>query len=184
MKVPPAALPPGVVTVTLAGPAAAGGVENVSDVPVFAVVATSVPPMSTVAPLSSVPEIVTAVPPVVGPVEGSMAVIVGAAMYVYGALWVEVPPGVVTVTLRAPALPTLGTVTAAVSSVPDRIVAGVPPKLTPVAPRRLAPEMVTEPPPESGPEALDSPLTDGAGVLPVIATLLTVVPLRSAELAV
>ena len=76
---------------------------------------------------------------------------------------VEVPPGVVTVTLTAPALPG-GLVT--VICVPESaaIFAAAPPKLTPVAPPRLVPVIVTAVPPAVVPLDGDSPVTAGAGV--------------------
>jgi hypothetical protein len=74
----------------------------------------------------------------------------------------EVPPGVVTVTLTAPALPG-GLVT--VICVPESalIFAAAPPKLT-EAPPRLVPVIVTAVPPAVVPLDGDSPVTAGAGV--------------------
>jgi len=74
-------VPPGVVTKTLAAPAAWAGVTAVivvADTTVTEVAA--VPPMVTlVAPVKPVPVIVTLLPPAVGPVLGESTVTVGAA---------------------------------------------------------------------------------------------------------
>ena len=74
----------------------------------------------------------------------------------------EVPPGVVTVTFTAPALPG-GLVT--VICVPESaaVFAAAPPKLT-EAPPRLVPVIVTAVPPAVVPLDGDSPVTAGAGV--------------------
>ena len=76
---------------------------------------------------------------------------------------VAVPPGVVTVTLTVPAAPD-GLVT--VICVPESlaIFPAAPPKLTPVAPARLVPLMVTAVPPAVLPLDGDTPVTAGAGV--------------------
>ena len=75
----------------------------------------------------------------------------------------ELPPGVVTVTLTAPALPG-GLVT--VICVPESAVTlpAAPPKLTLVAPPRLVPLIVTAVPPAVVPLDGDNPVTAGAGV--------------------
>ena len=77
----------------------------------------------------------------------------------------EVPAGVVTVMSTVP-LPG-GLV--AVICVPESAVtvAGVPPKLTPVAPERPVPVMVTLVPPAAGPLAGDTPVTAG-GAAPAV----------------
>jgi hypothetical protein len=74
------AVPPGAVTATSAAPAVRAGVVAVMDVALFTVNAlAAVPPNDTaVAPVKLVPVRVTEVPPVVGPVAGETAVIVGA----------------------------------------------------------------------------------------------------------
>jgi hypothetical protein len=72
-------LPAGVVTTTWAGPAAWGGVVAVIWVDEFTVkLVAGVPPKVTaVAPVNAVPMIVTAVPPLVGPMVGWIDAIAG-----------------------------------------------------------------------------------------------------------
>jgi hypothetical protein len=63
-----------------------------------------------------------------------------------------VPPGVVTVTLTAPALSAGAVAVMLVPPVTVKLVAFVPPNLTAVAPVKLVPVIVTDVPPESGPD--------------------------------
>ena len=74
-------VPPGVVTVTLAGPAVPGGEVTVIEVAELTTTdVPAVPPKLTVAPATKlVPVMVTEVPPVVGPAVELMDVTVGAA---------------------------------------------------------------------------------------------------------
>jgi hypothetical protein len=75
----------------------------------------------------------------------------------------EVPPGVVTVTLTAPALPG-GLVTAICVPESAAIFAAAPPKRT-MAPPKLAPVIVTAVPPAVVPLDGDNPVTAGAEVM-------------------
>ncbi len=62
-----------------------------------------------------------------------------------------VPPGVVTSTLLAPAVPAGVLQVMVVALFTVRLVAAVPPKVTPVAPVKLVPVSVTTVPPPVGP---------------------------------
>ena len=72
-------MPPGVTTSTATAPAAFTGVTAVIDVALFTVklVALVLPKRTAVAPVKSVPVIVTVVPPAVGPLFGLTDEIVG-----------------------------------------------------------------------------------------------------------
>ena len=71
----------GVVTTTLTAPAAWPGVVAVIEVPLKTEIPVAAIPskVTEVAPIRSVPVIVTPVPPTVGPVGGAMLVTVGRA---------------------------------------------------------------------------------------------------------
>lgn len=75
------ASPPGVVSTTSTAPAAFAGVTAVTDVPLTTVneVAAVPPNVTPVAPLKLLPEIVTVVPPAIGPLTGANEAIVGTA---------------------------------------------------------------------------------------------------------
>jgi hypothetical protein len=75
----------------------------------------------------------------------------------------EVPAGVVTVTLTVPVLLTAGLVTVICVAESAVIVAAAPPKLTPVAPARPVPVSVTDVPPPVGPRAADIAVSTGGG---------------------
>jgi hypothetical protein len=100
-----------------------------------------------------VPVIVIAVLPAVGPVAGAMLVNVGAAVmvYVYTFVPVAVPPGVVTITLTTPAEWKGVVAVIDVSLTTVTLVAAVPPRVTPVAPVKPDPVIVTLVPPAIGP---------------------------------
>ena len=74
-------VPPGVVTRTLAVPAVPTGVVAVMEVVLTTttLVAAAPPRVTLVAPVKLVPVMVTAWPPAVGPVDGLIALTVGAA---------------------------------------------------------------------------------------------------------
>jgi hypothetical protein len=84
----------------------------------------------------------------------------------------DVPPGPVTVTSTVPADPAGAVAVICVAELTVKLVAGVDPKLTAVAPVKLVPEIVTEVPPpldptdglaettEGGPEPNDTALFD------------------------
>jgi hypothetical protein len=73
-----------------------------------------------------------------------------------------VPLGVVTVTSRVPAVPKGATALMAVSDRTVKSAAGVPPKLTALAPVKPLPVMTTVLPPASTPLLPAMPLTVGA----------------------
>jgi hypothetical protein len=79
-----ALVPPGVVTVTSIVPAVPAGLVTVIWVALFTVIPVPLvaPNWTAVAPVKFVPVIVTAVPPVVGPLVGVIPVMVGGATYV------------------------------------------------------------------------------------------------------
>jgi len=98
----------------------------------------AVPPkLTTVAPVKSVPVMVTIVP--FPELVGVNEVMVGAGINVKPACDTE-PPGVVTEILPDVAAPTTAVMLVAETTVKD--VAAVPPKLTAVAPVKLVPVMV------------------------------------------
>src|SRR5271154_6924338 len=102
-----ALVPPTVVTVTLTVPVPDGLVAVMDDGESATTVAALDPNMTALAPVSSVPVIVTEVPPPVGPLEGLTEVTVGTATYVKSSAGLAklVPPAVVTVTSTLPAAP-------------------------------------------------------------------------------
>jgi hypothetical protein len=155
--------PPGIVTVTSTAPDPAGEVA-VIDVALSTVyVLAGVPPkLTAVAPVKLVPAIVTEVPPAAGPEDGLTRVTVGGATYVYWSLVLValVPPGVVTVMSTVPAAPA-GAVAEIWLDLLTTNVAAVPPKLTPVAPVKPVPLIVTVVPPVVGPDVGLTLVTDG-----------------------
>jgi hypothetical protein len=99
--------PPGLVTVTATGPAVPAGVVAVICAPLTTttLVAAFVPNV-TVAPAKNlVPVIVTAVPPVVGPLFGETLLTVGGPYVKPFARLPLKPLGLVTLTVTAPAVP-------------------------------------------------------------------------------
>ena len=76
----PLALPPGVVTVTVTVPAFPAGLVTVILVAESALIVVAALPKLTVAPPRLVPLITTVVPPWVLPLDGEIAVIVGAGV--------------------------------------------------------------------------------------------------------
>jgi hypothetical protein len=67
---------------------------------------------------------------------------------------------------RTSTVPLPGGETAAISEslTTRKVSAGAAPKLTPVAPVKSAPLMVTDVPPKAGPDDGLTPVTDGAGI--------------------
>ena len=104
---------------------------------------------------------VTDVPPAMGPLDGLIAETVGPDEYVYSVFAELEPPEVVTTTLAAPAEPAGATAVMVVALTTTTLVAAVPPMVTPVAPVRLAPVMVTDVPPAMGP--LDGLIAETVG---------------------
>jgi len=157
--------PPGTVTCTSRAPAVPAGVTHVSVVPfTTARAVASVPPIRTaLAPSRFVPVIVIDVPPVSGPVSGLTDAIVGATYTCVKAFdRVAVPPGVVTDTLLAPAVPAGVTHVSVVASTTVRPVALTEPTRTSVAPDRFVPVTVIVVPPASEPELGDTDATVGS----------------------
>jgi hypothetical protein len=145
-------VPPGVVTVTSTVPVPAGAVA-VTEVAVLAVIAeAALAPKCTAEALArSDPVIVTELPPSEGPEAGDKWDTTGRATYVYrsaGPL-VVVPPGVVTLMSTAP-VPAGAVAVTDVSEFAVKL-AGLAPKLTPVAPARFDPVIPTSVPPAFGP---------------------------------
>ena len=153
--------------------------------------AAGVTPKSTaVAPLKSVPVMITNVPPAVGPEVGETELTVGAATKVNSspALVGEVPPGPVTVMSTVPAGLAGEVAVICVSESTVNEAAGVAPKVTAVAPVKSAPVMTTEVPPAVGPELGTTELTAGsemkvnwslaefAEVPPTVVTVTSTVP--------
>jgi hypothetical protein len=148
-------VPPTVITVTSTVPVLAAGVTAVMDMGELTVklVALVEPKLTVVAPVKLVPAMVTEVPPPVDPVFGVTEETVGAATYVNwsAADVADVPTGVVTVTSTVPGDPAGLIAVIVVDEVTRKLVEAVEPKVTPVAPVRLAPVIVTELPPAAMP---------------------------------
>ena len=160
-------VPPVVVTVMPAAPAACAGVVAVIWPALSTVnVVAAVPPMLTaLAPVKLLPTIVMLVPPAVGPDAGVTAVTVGAATNVNSseALVGLVPDGVVTVTSTVPAA-CAGEVALIWLAVFTVNVAAVVPNFTAVAPVNPVPAIVTLVPPALGPELGVTLVTVGPAV--------------------
>ncbi len=166
-------VPPGVMTVTSTRPAACAGataVAEVADTGVTAVAA-AVPKVTAVMPVRFVPVIVTTVPPAIGPDVGLIEVTVGRTggaptkVNVSPAVTAEVPAGVITVTSTAPATCAGDVTFIDVAETGVNAVPPMPPKLTTVAPVRLAPVIVITVPPAIGPEVGDSDVTVGGAAV-------------------
>ena len=160
-----AEVPPAVVAVTVTAPAAPAGAValiDVADTNVTAVPALA-PKFTVVAPETNpVPVRVTTVPPARGPFVGLNAVTVGAATYVKLTTLVDVPPGVVTVTVAAPATPAGEVAVIEVAELTTTFDAAFAPNFTAVAPVKLVPVMVTDVPPATGPLVGLNDVTVGA----------------------
>src|SRR5439155_866517 len=157
----------GLVTVTLAAPAACGGVVAVIVVAVVTVTpVAAVPPIVTVAPVTKfVPVIVTPVPPAVEPDGGAMEVTVGAGpAYVKPLVNVAAcVSGLVTVTFAAPAACAGVVAVIVVAFVTLTLVAAVPPMLTVAPVTKFVPVIVTVVPPAVEPDGGAMDVTVGAG---------------------
>jgi len=92
------------------------------------------------------------------------------------AVLVDVPPGVVTVTLTAPAAPAGAVAVTDVAEFTTTPVAAVAPNLTEVAPVRFVPVIVTDVPPAAGPLVGDSDVTAGTATYVKVAVLIDVPP--------
>ncbi len=106
--------------------------------------AAGVPPKSTpVAPVKPVPKIVTDVPPVSGPAPGVRDAATDGSAWYSKLSGPELPTGSITITGTAPGA-CAGVVTVmVVSFTTENAVPGVPSKVTPVAPRKPEPVIVT-----------------------------------------
>jgi hypothetical protein len=138
----------------LFSPAVPAGVVHVIVVGLTTVTPTafSVPTFTDVAPVKFVPVTVIDVPPVASPPDGDTPVTVGTAKYVKAPAEVAVPPGVVTATSLAPAVPA-GAVHVIRVAVTDTFVADTPPTVTAEAPRKFVPLIVKGVFPATGPAA-------------------------------
>ena len=115
-------------------------------------VASTPPTVTLVSPVKVVPVIVIAVPPAVEPVAGETEEIVGGKKtYVNALAKLALPPGVVTATLCAPAVPAGVTAVMLVDETTTTLVAATPPTVTLVAPVRFVPVIVNEVPPKELP---------------------------------
>lgn len=121
------------------------------------------PPKVTVAPETKfVPVIVTAVPPVVGPLLGDTLVTVGTRTYVYPLVRLPAcPPALVTVTVTAPAAPAGVVAVMVVAFTTVTPVAAVLPNLTVAPVAKFVPVIVTAVPPSVEPLAGDTLVTVG-----------------------
>jgi hypothetical protein len=147
-------------------PAEWAGEVAVIDVALSAVIAAAAVPKSTAVAFERlVPVIVTDVLPAVGPVDGLMAVTVGGETNVNWSaeLVVLVPDGVVTVMSAVPAEPAGEVAVICVPLLTVNEVAVLVPTLTPVAPVKLVPVIVTDVPPAVDPEDGLTLDTAGAG---------------------
>ena len=160
-----AEVPTGVVTVTSTAPVPAGLLAVIVVSLTTATFVAAVDPKSTVvAPVKLVPVIVTIVPPDSRPCVGLRLVTAGALGTVYvnssAGVTADVPWGAVTVTFTTP-MPAGLSAMIVVSLTTSRLVAAVDPKSTAVAPVKLAPVIVTNVPPTSGPLVGLRPVTVG-----------------------
>jgi hypothetical protein len=122
-------------------------------------------PNVTVAPAAKfVPVIVTAVPPVAGPLFGDTLVTVVAAVYVNPLLRLPLLPLTVTVTVTAPVLPAGVVAVMVVLFTTATLVAAVLPNVTVAPAAKLVPVIVTAVPPVVGPLFGDTPVTVGAAI--------------------
>jgi hypothetical protein len=142
--------PLGLVTVTAAAPATPAGVVAV--IVVLLVTTTfvaAVPPNVTVAPVAKfVPVIVTAVPPAVVPLFGLTLVTVGGATNVNALARLPLcPPGLVTVTVTAPAVPAGAVAVIVVPFTTVTPVAAALPNVTVAPVTKFVPVIVTAVPP-------------------------------------
>jgi hypothetical protein len=147
-----AEVPAIVATVTSTVPADPAGDTAVIDDALTTVyeVAAVVPNITLLAPINPVPVIVTDVPPAVLPVDGEIAVTVGAYVNWSSGLVGDVPMEVVTTTSTVP-LPA-GDVAVMVELFTTwKVAAATVPNFTDVAPPKPLPEMVTDVPPAAGP---------------------------------
>ena len=167
-------MPLGVVTVTSAMPAPAGEVAVICvGLTTEKLAAGVAPKLTALAPVKSVPVIVTLVPPAAGPDDGLTPVTVGGGTNVNRSaeLVALVPPGVVTLTSCAPALPAGETAMICVAETGVTTAAFDPPNLTALGLSRFVPVIVTAVPPSVGPEVGLTPVTVGRSGVRVLVGL-------------
>ena len=164
-----ALVPPGVVTLTSTVPTVPGGEMTMmwaSSVTVTGLVLDTEPNLTAVTKVNPVPVIVTAVPPLAGPLVGAMPLTVGAATYVNWSAGVIalVPPGVMTLTSTVPAVPAGEVAVILVAEFTVKAVAAVFPKLTAVTSINPVPLIVTAVPAAKGPCAGEMLVIIGAAI--------------------
>ena len=113
--------------------------------------------------MKSVPVIVTLVPPAPGPDDGLTPLTAGGGTNVNlsAELVALVPPGVVTLTSCAPAVPAGETAMICVGEIGVTTAALDPPNLTALGLARFVPVIVTTVPPSVGPDVGLTPVTVG-----------------------
>ena len=166
------AVPPSVLSDTVAAPAAPADVTAVTVVAFTTtmLVAATPPIVTLVVPVRFVPVIVIGVPPAMGPTFGLTEVIVGAAMYVKSSTRLAVPPGVVSVRLLAPTAPGGVTAVTVVGLTTVTFVAATPLMVTAIVSLRKTPMIVIDVPPVAGPLVGDTDESDGAATVGILAT--------------
>jgi hypothetical protein len=147
------------VTSAIPVPAELYAVSSVS-LTIVTFVAGFVPKSTAVARVKPVPMTVTGVPPDAGPTAGLIDESVGATTYVNWSAGdgAELPPGLVTVTSTVPVPVGLSAVIV-VPLTMLKLVAGMLPKSTAVAPAKPVPWTVTDVPPINGPAFGLNPVT-------------------------
>src|SRR5665213_927117 len=135
-------------------------------------VAGAVPKWTAVAPVRCRPVMVTEVPPAGGPTLGLMPVTIGPAVYVNLSSGLAGEPLRAVVTRTSTIPDPAGAVARRESDVSGTtLVAGVPPKVTPVGLSRNCPITLTWVPPANGPEFGSTALTDALPAILVVASV-------------
>jgi len=144
---------PFTVTATVTAPALPAGVVAVIDVLLTTTtLVAAVAPNFTVAPAAKfVPVIVTAVPPVAGPLFGLTLLTVGATTYVNPLARLPLCPLTVTVTVTAPVLPAGVVAVIVVLFTTTTLVAAALPNVTVAPATKFVPVIVTAVPPAVDP---------------------------------
>lgn len=154
------------VTRTLTTPTPAGAVAVICESLTIALsVAPVAPKLTAWAPRKPLPEMVTSVPPPVGPLVGEMLDTTGITALYVNLLLFEValgPSTVVTITSTTPTMWAGDVAEMRLGGVTTIEDAGVPPKVTVLAAVKLVPEMTTLVPPVVGPLLGETPVTVGA----------------------
>ena len=144
-------MPLAVVTVTSTAPVPAGLTATIDVLLTTVKLDAGIVPKSTaVAPVKAVPVMVTRVPPAHGPKAGDRPVTVGEYAKRSDVEVGDVPPGLVTVTSTMPVPAGLMAVIEVLLTT-KKVVAGLVPKSTAVAPVKPVPVIVTIVPPVFGP---------------------------------